>query len=90
MSVKPLAWYAGVVPALSNFCLAQSGVSLLLIHNTTWPEGSFFSLKSGALGLRLFAVLFHHRFGLSFTDRHLSSALLSLVCIYAPRMMTAC
>ena len=83
MSVKPLAWYVGVTPVLSSFCRAQSGVSLLFIQRTTWPVLSFFSLKSGALGLRLFVVLFHHRLGLSITDLHLSSALLSLLCNHA-------
>jgi len=77
-----------VTPELSNFCRAHSGVSLLFIHNTTPP--SFFSLKSGALGFRLLVVLFHHRFGVSVTDFHLSSALLSWVCRHFHELSAVC
>ena len=69
------------MPALSSLSFAHSGVFLLLIQSTTLPVGSLFSLKSGAFGLRLFDVLFHHSPGWSSTDCHLSSTLLSLVCI---------
>ena len=67
------------MPELSSFCLAHSGVSLLLIHSAMLPDGSSLSLKSGPFGFRLFDMLFHHKCGFSMTDRHFSSALLSLV-----------
>ena len=81
MSVYLLAWCSGLPPILdSKDFFAHSGTDLLSSHRATLL--SLRRQKSGEVGLRLLCMLLYHRCGLSITDLHFSSLLLSLVCTH--------